>query len=489
MRRMRIILGLLLAAVLVLAVAVPASATANFTDIAGHDYEASIVDLATNGFIGGYSDGTFRPDNPLQRQQFAKMAALTLGYEVTAADVSQFPDTPAPYDPVNNPLYPGSYAAVAAEHQIMSGYTNGLFGFADNVTRQQVISIAVRAAGDALIAAPAAYAGELDYTNANHGANIKKAEYNGMLTAILDGLEAGATWDVTAPATRGEAAAILDQLFKRTAGGDQLFTVTNVNGIPNTVTVDAPAGLAWGVTGWSGPFFSEANSGVDFLKFDVAAGADNYPVHGGDDPTTWLCYIDEGVGELILTDADKVETSRVAFNKDDVVVLNPMNWHGWDFEGAGTMYVVRVTPEAAAAGQMAKLFAAAVEANNIFTVTNVDGIPTTVTTDVPADIEWGVLGWSGPFFTEPNSGLDFLKFEIAAGADNYPVHGGDDPSTWLCYVDEGVGELILTDADKVETSRVAFDEDDIIVLNPMNWHGWDFEGAGTLYVVRVTPTP
>jgi len=100
-----------------------------------------------------------------------------------------------------------------------------------------------------------------------------------------------------------------------------------------------------------------------------------------------------------------------------------------------------------------------------------------------------VLGWSGPFFTEPNSGLDFLKFEIAAGADNYPVHGGDDPSTWLCYVDEGVGELILTDADKVETSRVAFDEDDIIVLNPMNWHGWDFEGAGTLYVVRVTPTP
>ena len=148
MRRMRVVLGLLVALVLVLAMTVPALTAAEFTDIDGHPYEASILNIATRGFAGGYADGTFRPDDPLLRQQFAKMADLALGYEVTAADQSTFKDTPDPYDPVNDPLYPGSYAAVAAAEGIMYGYLNGNFGFTDNVTRQQAISVAVRAAGD-----------------------------------------------------------------------------------------------------------------------------------------------------------------------------------------------------------------------------------------------------------------------------------------------------------------------------------------------------
>ncbi|MBN1632161.1 MAG: S-layer homology domain-containing protein [Thermoleophilia bacterium] len=210
-RSLRIIMGLLLAMVLVLGIAIPASAAPEFSDIEDHDYEASIVNLVARYFVGGYPDGTFRPDNLLQRQQFAKMAVLTLDYEVTATDVSTFKDTPAPYDPVNNPLYPGSYVAVAATKGIIQGYTNGNFGFTDNVTRQQVITIAVRAAGEALDEAPAEYAGVLDYTNANHGANVKKAEYNGLLAGIAD----LATWDLTANATRGEAAEILSQVFYR----------------------------------------------------------------------------------------------------------------------------------------------------------------------------------------------------------------------------------------------------------------------------------
>jgi hypothetical protein len=223
MRKMRVLIGLLVTVVLVLGVAVPALAAVEFTDIDGHAYEASILNLASRGFIGGYADDTFRPDNELQRQQFAKMAVLTMGYDVTAADVSHFPDTPAPSDPVNNPLYPGNYAAVAAANGLIQGYANGYFGFYNNVTRQQVITIAVRAAGTALADAPAAYAGVLSYTDPNHGANIKKAEYNGLLDGILDNLEEGATWDVTANATRGEAAEVLSKVFYAT---QEILTVT-----------------------------------------------------------------------------------------------------------------------------------------------------------------------------------------------------------------------------------------------------------------------
>lgn len=230
MRKMRVVLGLVLAAVLLLGFQAYAFA-AEFQDIEDHDYEASIINMSARGFVGGYDDGTFRPDNFLQRQQFAKMAVLTLGYEVTAEDVSTFPDTPAPYDPVNNPLYPGSYVAVAAANEIIKGYTNGNFGFTDYVTRQQAISIIVRAAGEVLAEAPDDWAGDLDYSNEFHGANVKKAEYNGLLAGIVD----LATWDLTANATRGEAAELLSQLYYRTG---QILKLGDAEGTKIAYTMD-----------------------------------------------------------------------------------------------------------------------------------------------------------------------------------------------------------------------------------------------------------
>jgi hypothetical protein len=213
MKKMRVVLMVLVAAVLVFGIAGYVVA-AELTDIDGHDYEGAILAMTAHRLAGGYADDTFRPDNPLQRQQFAKMAVLTLDYPVTTANVSTFADTPAPYDAVNNPLYPGSYVAVAAANHIINGYTNGSFGFTDNVTRQQVISIAVRAARDVLdgVSVPADWQGVLDYSDPNHGTNIKMAEYAGLLSGIKD----LATWNLKANATRGEACEIMAQVYFRT---------------------------------------------------------------------------------------------------------------------------------------------------------------------------------------------------------------------------------------------------------------------------------
>jgi thiosulfate/3-mercaptopyruvate sulfurtransferase len=208
MMRRRIFVALMLAVALVFAIGAPASAV-EFTDTAGSPFEDSIELLAERAIVGGYSDGTFRPDNVLQRQQFAKMAVLTMGYEVTLNDVSSFPDTPAPFDPVNNPLYPGSYVAVAAENEIILGKTDGTFDFYGNVTRQQAITIVVRAAGETLAEPDAGYQGDLSYQDPDHGANIKKAEFNGL----LEGIPNLASWNPAAPATRGEAAELLAQLL------------------------------------------------------------------------------------------------------------------------------------------------------------------------------------------------------------------------------------------------------------------------------------
>jgi hypothetical protein len=230
----RVLLTLLIASVLALMMAVPALASSSFTDIGNSPYKAAIEYLSSIGAVGGYPDGTYRPDNELWRAQYAKMADLSLGYRVTAEDVSSFSDTPDAS--LIDPLYPGSYVAVAAENHIIEGYPDNTFRFYNNLTRQQAITIIVRAAGSALTDPPANYHGELDYSDSAHGQNIKKAEYNGL----LDGIPDLASWDTAANATRGEAAQLLSNLLTKAyalrvtgPSGTELFTMSALRALPS----------------------------------------------------------------------------------------------------------------------------------------------------------------------------------------------------------------------------------------------------------------
>ena len=210
MKTKHVLATLLIAMVLVLAIALPVFAAPQFSDTGNSPYKDAIQNLGAWKMVGGYADGTFKPDNPLQREQFAKMAVLTMGYAVTAADVSTFTDTPAAA--ATDPLYPGSYVAVGVKNNIIKGYTATTFGFYDNLTRQQAITIIVRASGTALATPTAGYKGVLDYSDPSHGADIKKAEFNGLLAGIAD----LGSWDTTKNATRGEAAQLLSALLAKT---------------------------------------------------------------------------------------------------------------------------------------------------------------------------------------------------------------------------------------------------------------------------------
>ncbi len=230
----RVLLTLLVALVVVSAIAVPASAASQFSDVDGTPYSTAIDNLAAMGVVGGYDDGTFRPDNTLWRAQYAKMTVLALGYPVSEEDVSPFSDTPPAS--VGDPLYPGSYAAVAAENHIILGYPDGTFRFFNDLARQQAISIIVRAAGSSLDDPPAGWEGVLDYSDPAHGENIKKAEYNGLLDGIVD----LASWDTTANATRGESAQLLSNLRMEALAltvvgpsGTKVFSMTDLKAMPS----------------------------------------------------------------------------------------------------------------------------------------------------------------------------------------------------------------------------------------------------------------
>ncbi len=231
MRAKHLFACFVLTVVLLLATVTPA--LAEFTDVGESPYKKAINNLAAWEIVGGYKDGLFGPDDHLLRAQFAKMAVLTMEYAVSEADTSTFLDTPA-VDPAN-PLYPGAYAAVAAANNIVKGYESGNFGFWDNLTRQQLITVTVRAAGDVLAPPPDGYQGQLNYSDPTHGANIKRAEYNGL----LDGIANLATWDTTQEATRGETAELLHALFTMTLrlvgpGGTERLSIADVMGMESS---------------------------------------------------------------------------------------------------------------------------------------------------------------------------------------------------------------------------------------------------------------
>ena len=178
-------------------------------------YSVAIADLSSRGIVSGFPDGTFRPEGPVTRQQFAKMIVLALGLPVSVSDVCPFADVDHNVDPTD-PLYPDHYVAVCAAHAITEGTSPGYFSPSSNVTTAQMITMVVRAAQSlnpgAVKTPPSDWSGVLPSDDPTHGANIRIAEYS----HLLDGVDLPSL-DIAANATRGLVAQMLDNL--RNASG------------------------------------------------------------------------------------------------------------------------------------------------------------------------------------------------------------------------------------------------------------------------------
>jgi hypothetical protein len=152
--------------------------------------------------------GTFRPDNSVTRQQFAKMIVKALGLTVTGAEICPFTDVVAQTG--TDPFYPSKYVAVCATNGITTGKTATAFAPADNITRQQLITMVARATKPA--DPPAGYAPDFSpgqFSLDEHYQNARKAAYAGL----LDGLQGvGPTYNFLAASTRGECAQVLYNL-------------------------------------------------------------------------------------------------------------------------------------------------------------------------------------------------------------------------------------------------------------------------------------
>jgi hypothetical protein len=174
--------------------------------------------MAKMKIIEGYEDGYFGVADLVTRQQYAKMIVLTMAawkptiYTPTQHDTVTFADAASIEHGTD--LYPYHYIAKASRTGLTFGYPDGTFRPLANITRQQVISMIVRAAGSSLRTPPADWQGLLSYTDPEHGERIRTAEYNGLLDGIVGGVNGDLYgWDTREGATRGEVAQMLYNLL------------------------------------------------------------------------------------------------------------------------------------------------------------------------------------------------------------------------------------------------------------------------------------
>jgi hypothetical protein len=104
-----------------------------FTDVLKTDW--SFVDISkakTAGYISGYADGTFQPKKEISRQEAAVIISNILGLETSStADLY--------VDAKNSPPWSKSAIGAVKDHGIMEGYPDGTFRPKQSITRAEAV--------------------------------------------------------------------------------------------------------------------------------------------------------------------------------------------------------------------------------------------------------------------------------------------------------------------------------------------------------------
>ncbi|WP_054022963.1 S-layer homology domain-containing protein [Bacillus sp. FJAT-28004] len=134
-------LSILSTAALLSALIPHASAEVSLTDISNSYAKDAIIELVEKGIINGTGDGKFNPTSNIQRQDFAIILARAL-----KLDLSNPPQL-ATFKDVQKSNY--AFAAVEAvvKAGLFKGMGDGTFGINQNITREQMAVIFVKALG------------------------------------------------------------------------------------------------------------------------------------------------------------------------------------------------------------------------------------------------------------------------------------------------------------------------------------------------------
>jgi hypothetical protein len=176
---------------------------AQWVDVAGHWAEQSIRTALELGYVSGYGDGSFRPDRPVTRAEFATMLARALLLE--AAHNLSFKDS------AEIPGWARASVAASVKSGFIRGYEDGTFRADRYINRSEIAVMIMRT----VTAQPDSQM-DLKFTDA---ADIPEWAKPSVRQAVEQGLLQGKGGNRLAPlaqATRAEAVSlILSMLYKK----------------------------------------------------------------------------------------------------------------------------------------------------------------------------------------------------------------------------------------------------------------------------------
>lgn len=190
-------------------------ASVSFSDIDSHWSKEWVENAYDLGFVSGYKDGTFKPDNPVTRAEFSTMLNKALKIEITGKyNFSDIGGNDWFYDEVQKSVAAGFF----------SGYENNTFRPNNPITRQEVAKVVSGAITTGNIDGEGATLLK-DYSSVQEWAKESvNAVYNkGYILGYLD-----KTYLPSRSLTRGEAAKIIFEIVDN-ENIEYSFNITNYN--------------------------------------------------------------------------------------------------------------------------------------------------------------------------------------------------------------------------------------------------------------------
>lgn len=205
---------LLLLIVVWLLVCIPTAVAQPLNDIQGHWAEGYIRQLATASVIGGYPDGSFRPQANMTREEFIKCLVQVL-------KISGYGQVQPSYLDVDSNAwsYPAIETAVAAGILKPEESVNGMLRAGEPIPRAEVATLIVRALKIPVQSTIAGYDDGVNIPASLRG-YIRASKDHGLMSGYPDG-----TFRPWNPVTRAEASVILVRLIYESGKGKGMVTI------------------------------------------------------------------------------------------------------------------------------------------------------------------------------------------------------------------------------------------------------------------------
>jgi hypothetical protein len=275
-------------------------AQANLSDVSGNWAEPFIRALTDRGIIAGYPDGSFRPDQPVTRAEFAALVNKAFPDAPIVRDAIRFRDVPRGF-------WANSAITRATTTGFLAGFGNGTFLPNDNIKR--IDSVVSFVNGSKLTANGSANIDEL-FTDTSQVPTYGRDELvaaTQRCVAVSVSYPDGRTFNPNGAATRADVAAFLHQTLVAmgrlpalaqdspaqryivncapTAVAkiteQDILNRTGIPGAPGVQAGTAPTGINAPVSGVGVPSAFGANMGEFFIGFGAQ---DKIPATGQGSP-------------------------------------------------------------------------------------------------------------------------------------------------------------------------------------------------------------